>query len=59
MATNFAIRVIMDSAVVGADVVPELVRRVIQVLEPETLVLTNAATYTTGDRTYNLVATVT
>ena len=52
-------RVIMDSAVVGADRVPELVRRVIQVLESETLALTNAATYTAGDRTYNLVVTVT
>lgn len=59
MATDFAVRVIMDSAVVGADRVPELVRRVIQVLESETLALTNAATYTAGDRTYNLVVTVT
>ena len=55
---DFGIRVIMDSAVIGADTVPSILRKIIQGLEPETLTIAHAASYTVGDRTYNLVITV-
>ena len=57
--TDFAIRVIMDSAIVGTDKVPSILRRLIQGLESEVLTIAHAAAYTAGDKTYNLVITVT
>ena len=62
MAVDFAIRVIMDEGGAGgisADKIPEIVRRVIQVLEPETLALTHAqTTYTAGTKVYNAAISV-
>ena len=49
-----AIRVTMDSAVVGTDEVPEILRKIIAALAGETLLITYAASYTLGDRTYNV-----
>lgn len=49
-----AIRVTMDSAVVGTDEVPEILRKIIAALAGETLVITYAASYTAGDRVYNV-----
>ncbi len=62
MAVDFAIRIIMDEGGTGgvsADRIPEIVRRVIQVLEPETLALTHAQiTYTAGTKVYNAAISV-
>jgi len=56
---GFAIRIIMDSAVVGTGVVPKLLRQLIQILESETITIAHAAAYAAGTRTYNLTITVT
>jgi len=56
---DYGIRVIMDSAVVGTGVVATLLRKLIQAMESETITLSHAASYTAGDRTYNLTVTVT
>ena len=61
MATDFAIRVRMDEAGSGgvpSDQVPEVVRKVLQVVESETLAITHAASYAVGTRTYNVVVDV-
>lgn len=56
---DWGIRVVMDSAVVGTTTVAKILRRLIQVLEGETLVLVHTASYTAGSRTYNALITVT
>ena len=56
---DFGIRIIFDSAVIGADKVSEILRIVSQVLDSEDLVTTHASSYTAGSRTYNLVITLT
>lgn len=56
---DFGIRVIMDSAVVSNKEVLRILAALIKVLEAETIVPVFAATYTAGDRTYNMVITVT
>jgi HEAT repeat protein len=56
---DLGIRIILDTAVVGTDKAPKILRRVIQGLESETLTIAHAATYAAGDRTYNLTITVT
>lgn len=58
-SANFGIRVTMDSAVVGTDVVPDLLSKLLQILAVGTLTISHAAAYTAGSRTYNLVITVT
>ena len=57
--TGTAIRVVCDSAVVGTDVVPEILRKIVQALEPETLTIAHATSYTAGDRAYNILITLT
>lgn len=59
--TDFAIRVIFDSAVIGDDIVPEVVDKIIRLLKPEALTIAHSSTgaYVAGDRTYNLVITLT
>ena len=57
MANDFGIRIIMDEGGAGgmpSDQVPEVVRKVIQLLESETLAITNAAAYVDGSRVYNV-----
>jgi len=56
---NFGIRAIMDSAVVGTGIVAKLLRCLIQILEVETIVLSHAAGYVAGTRTYNITITIT
>ena len=53
-AVDDAIRVTMDSAVIGTDEVPEVLRKIIAALAGETLVIAHAAAYAAGDRTYNV-----
>lgn len=57
MATDFGIRIIIDEAGTGgvpSDQVPEVVQKIIQLLRSDTLVLTHAAGYVAGSRTYNV-----
>ena len=57
MATDFGIRIIMDENGVGgvtSDEVAKVVQKAIQLLAPETLVITNAVSYTGGNRAYNV-----
>lgn len=56
---DFGIRVILDSAAVGTDEVSNIHRILEQVLDSETLTISNASSYTAGSRAYNLVITVT
>jgi len=56
---DFAVRLIFDTAVVGTDIVPEIERVLIQAFEKDTISITHTAAYTAGDRTYNMVLTVT
>lgn len=61
MATDFAIRVRMDENGTGgvtSDQIPEVVRKVIQILGSESLAIAHAASYTAGNRTYNAVVDV-
>lgn len=53
-AVDVGIRVTMDSAVVGTDEVPEILRKIIAALAGEVLLITYAASYVLGDRTYNV-----
>ena len=55
---NFGIRVIMDSAVVGADKVPSIERRLIQTLEGGISLITHEQSYVLGTEVYNLVITL-
>jgi len=57
VATDFGIRIIMDENGVGgvtSDEVAKVVQKAIQLLAPETLVITNAVSYTGGNRAYNV-----
>lgn len=56
---DFGIRVIFDSAVIGTDEVLGLLSILAQVLDPETLTVAHASSYTAGSRVYNLVITLT
>jgi|TARA_Y100000310_G_scaffold345865_1_gene471859 hypothetical protein len=61
MATDFAIRIRIDengSGGVTSDQIPIILQKIIAVLNAQSLVLTHAATYTAGDRTYNAVVDV-
>jgi len=58
-SADMGIRVIMDSAVVGTDTVPELLERLINALKSGTITISHAAAYAAGTRTYNLTITVT
>jgi hypothetical protein len=56
MATDFAIRILMNeggSGGVTSDQIPTIVQRVLGVVSADTLVLTHAAGYVAGSRTYN------
>ena len=57
--TDRAIRVVMDSAVVGTDVVPEILRKIVQALESETLTIAHATSYAAGSRAYQILITLT
>lgn len=49
MATNFRIQVRIDESELGSDIVPGVLRRIIQVLESQTLVMTyNSGAYGAG-----------
>ena len=56
---TLAIRIIMDSAVVGTNKVADILQRLIAILLTETISISHAAAYTAGDRTYNMTITVT
>lgn len=56
---DFGIRVIFDSAVVGAGVVGDILETMLRELRSETRVFVFDNTYTAGDRAYNLVITLT
>ena len=51
---NVSIRVHFDSAVVGADEVPEILRKILQALSAETLDITHGGTYTAGNGDSNV-----
>lgn len=51
---GFGIRLTLDDAVYGTDDLVSLIRRVLQVLETETLTIAFTAGYTAGDRAYQL-----
>ena len=51
---DLAIRVTMDSAVVGTEYVANVLSNLIKALKAEGITLTYGSTYTAGDRTYNL-----
>lgn len=53
--TDRGIRITCDSAVVGTDTVPEILRRLVQTLESETLTIAHAAAYAAGSRAYNVL----
>ena len=54
------IRITLDKTAFGVDVVPEVVRKVIQALESESLTIAHGANeYTAGDRVYNVTITLT
>ncbi len=56
---DLGIRLVMDSAVVGAAYVASLLAALLGVMAPEGVTLTNAASYTAGNRTYNVTITIT
>lgn len=56
--TDFGIRLIMDSAVVGATYVAELLGYLIAILVSETITLSHAAAYAVGSRVYNITVTI-
>lgn len=56
---DYGIRVVMDSAVVSNAAVLKILAGLINVLRARTIVPVFAATYTAGDRTYNVTVTVT
>jgi len=56
---TFGIRIIMDSAVVGDKKVADILQRLIAVLLTESIAITFYASYTAGDRVYNMTITVT
>ena len=58
-SADFGIRILMDSAVVSNKVVATVLKLLIAAMESETIVPAFAATYTAGDRAYNLVITLT
>tara|TARA_Y100000310_G_C20282277_1_gene623165 strand:+ start:148 stop:516 length:369 start_codon:yes stop_codon:yes gene_type:complete len=61
MAVDFDIRILLDedgSGGVTTDQTPEIVRKIYQVMEPETIVATHAASYSAGDRTSALTLDV-
>ena len=51
---NIGIRITWDTAVIGTDETPEVVRKVLQALSSETLTVAHASSYTAGDRAYNV-----
>ena len=55
---GFAIRIIVDETAYGADKLVKLIRRILHVLESETLTIAHTAGYTEGDRAYQLSITV-
>lgn len=56
---DYGIRVVLDETVYGTNKLPNLVQRILQALAARTLTIANAATYTAGDRAYQVVITVT
>ena len=61
MAVDFGIRIRIDEGGTGGvttDQTPGIVIKVIQLLERETLVISHAAAYAAGSRTYNAVIDV-
>ena len=52
--TSVGIGINFGATTIGADKVPEIERRIIQMLEPETLGISHAAAYSAGDRKYNI-----
>jgi len=56
---DLGIRLLMDSAVVGVAYVASLLSNLLAALAGEGVTLTNAASYTAGDRAYNLKVTIT
>ncbi len=55
---DLAIRVTMDSAVVGTEYVARLLSNLIKALNPEGITLTYGAGYTAGNRTYNVTIAI-
>ena len=53
MATDFAIRIKFDVSELAANKPSQLVRRVLQTMEIETIVITHIASYAAGSRVYN------
>ena len=53
MATDFAIRIRWDVSELAANKTMQIVRRVLQTMETETVVLTHIASYGAGTRVYN------
>jgi len=58
-SADFGIRVVLDESAYGTNKLPDLVKRLLQALAARTLTIAHAAAYAAGDRTYNIVITVT
>lgn len=58
-SADFGIRILMDSAVVSNKVIARVQKLLVAALESETIVPAYAATYTAGDRAYNLTISLT
>lgn len=56
---GYGIRIIMDSAVVGAQKLPTILAIIINTLRSEVITIAHSASYTVGSRTYNHVITIT
>lgn len=56
---DYGIRIVLDESAYGTNDLPKLIRRILQALTPYAVVFIGAASYTAGDRTYNVTITVT
>lgn len=58
ITADFGIQILFEIATVGADIVPEIERALIQIFERDTISISHAAAYTDGTRVYNAQITV-
>ena len=56
---DHGVRILMDSAVVGNDVVLQILALILRLFFNETVTLSHAAAYAAGTRTYNVTITIT
>lgn len=58
MAVDYGIRVVMDESVITSAEVPKILDRILRILDADSPVITFAAAYAAGTRTYNATINV-